>query len=71
MRNRKYYKGVFYMTQKNYFEAMIKEVEAKIYEQEIVLKNMKDPLHIIEVRYRLANLAMERQTYIQMLKNLL
>ena len=59
------------MTQKNYFEAMIKEVEAKIYEQEIVLKNMNAPLHIIEVRYRLANLAMERQTYMQMLKNLL
>ena len=59
------------MTQKNYFEAMIKEVEAKIYEQEIVLKNMKDPLHIVEVRYRLAQLAMERQAYVQMLKNLL
>lgn len=59
------------MTQKNYFEAMIKEVETKIYEQEIVLKSMKDPLHIIEVRYRLAQLAMERQTYVQMLKRLL
>ena len=59
------------MTQKNYFEAMIKEVEAKIYEQEIVLKNMKDPLHIVEVRYRLAQLTMERQAYVQMLKNLL
>ena len=32
------------MTQKNYFEAMIKEVETKIYEQEIVLKSMQDPL---------------------------
>ena len=59
------------MTQKNYFEAMIKEVETKIYEQEIVLKNMKDPLHIVEVRYRLAQLTMERQAYVQMLKNLL
>ena len=59
------------MTQKNYFEAMIQEINTKIYEQEKVLKEMQDPLHIIEVRYRLANLAMERQTYIQMLKNLL
>ena len=59
------------MTQRNYYEAMIKEVEIKIYEQEVVLKNMQDPLHIIEVRYRIAQLAMERQTYRQMLKNLL
>lgn len=59
------------MTQRNYYEAMIKEVETKIYEQEVVLKNMQDPLHIIEVRYRLAQLTMERQTYRQMLKNLL
>lgn len=59
------------MAQKNYFEAMIKEVETKIYEQEIVLKSMKDPLHIIEVRYRIENLKMERQTYEKMLKNLL
>lgn len=59
------------MTQKNYFEAMIQEINTKIYEQEKVLKEMQDPLHIIEVRYRLANLAMERQTYTQMLKNLL
>lgn len=59
------------MTQKNYFEAMIQEINTKIYEQEKVLKEMQDPLHIIEVRYRLANLAMERQTYIQMLKNML
>ena len=59
------------MTQKNYFEAMIQEINTKIYEQEKVLKEMQDPLHIIEVRYRLANLAMERQTYIQMLKNIL
>lgn len=59
------------MTQKNYFEAMIQEINTKIYEQEKVLKEMQDPLHIIEVRYRLANLTMERQTYIQMLKNLL
>lgn len=59
------------MTQKNYFEAMIQEINTKIYEQEKVLNEMQDPLHIIEVRYRLANLAMERQTYIQMLKNLL
>ena len=59
------------MTQKNYFEAMIQEINTKIYEQEKVLKEMQDPLHIIEVRYRLANLAMERQTYIEMLKNML
>ena len=59
------------MTQKNYFEAMIQEINTKIYEQEKVLKSMKDPLHIIEVRYRLAQLTMERQAYIQMLKNLL
>lgn len=59
------------MTQKNYFEAMIQEINTKIYEQEKVLKEMQDPLHIIEVRYRLANLTMERQTYVQMLKNLL
>lgn len=59
------------MTQKNYFEAMIKEVETKIYEQEIVLKSMKDPLHMIDVRYRIENLKMERQTYEKMLKNLL
>ena len=59
------------MTQKNYFEAMIQEINTKIYEQEKVLKEMQDPLHIIEVRYRLAQLAMERQTYIQMLKNML
>ena len=59
------------MTQKNYFEAMIQEINTKIYEQEKVLKEMQDPLHIIEVRYRLANLAMERQTYMQMLKNML
>lgn len=59
------------MTQKNYFEAMIQEINTKIYEQEKVLKEMQDPLHIIEVRYRLANLTMERQTYIQMLKNML
>lgn len=59
------------MTQKNYFEAMIQEINTKIYEQEKVLKEMQDPLHIIEVRYRLANLTMERQTYMQMLKNML
>ena len=59
------------MTQRNYYEAMIKEVETKIYEQEIVLKQMQDPLHIIEVRFRLAQLAMERQNYRQMLKNML
>ena len=59
------------MTQKNYFEAMIQEINTKIYEQEKVLKSMQDPLHIIEVRYRLAQLTMERQTYVQMLKNLL
>lgn len=59
------------MTQRNYYEAMIKEVETKIYEQEIVLKNMQDPLHIIEVRFRLAQLAMERQSYMQILKNML
>ena len=59
------------MTQKNYFEAMIQEINTKIYEQEKVLKEMQDPLHIIEVRYRLAQLTMERQTYVQMLKNLL
>ena len=59
------------MTQKNYFEAMIQEINTKIYEQEKVLKEIQDPLHIIEVRYRLAQLAMERQTYVQMLKNTL
>lgn len=59
------------MTQKNYFEAMIQEINTKIYEQEKVLKEMQDPLHIIEVRYRLAQLTMERQTYVQILKNLL
>lgn len=59
------------MTQKNYYEAMIKELDTKIYEQEIVLKQMQDPLHIIEVRYRIANLVMERQTYRQILKSLL
>ena len=59
------------MTQRNYYEAMIKELDTKIYEQEVVLKNMQDPLHIVEVRFRLAQLAMERQTYRQMLKNLL
>ena len=59
------------MTQKNYFEAMIQEINTKIYEQEKVLKSMQDPLHIIEVRYRLAQLTMERQAYKQMLKNLL
>lgn len=59
------------MTQKNYYEAMIKELDTKIYEQEIVLKQMQDPLHIIEVRYRIANLVMERQTYRQILKNML
>lgn len=59
------------MTQKNYFEAMIQEINTKIYEQEKVLKEMQDPLHIIEVRYRIENLKMERQTYEKMLKNLL
>ena len=59
------------MTQRNYYEAMIKELDTKIYEQEVVLKNMQDPLHIVEVRFRLAQLAMERQTYRQMLKNML
>ena len=59
------------MTQRNFYEAMIKELDTKIYEHEIVLKNMQDPLHIIEVRFRLAQLTMERQTYRQMLKNLL
>lgn len=59
------------MTQRNYYEAMIKELDTKIYEQEVVLKNMQDPLHIVEVRFRLAQLAMERQTYRQMLKSLL
>ena len=59
------------MTQKNYYEAMIKELDTKIYEQEIVLKQMQDPLHMIEVRYRIANLVMERQTYRQILKSLL
>lgn len=59
------------MTQKNYYETMIKELDTKIYEQEVVLKNMQDPLHIIEVRYRIANLVMERQTYRQILKNML
>ena len=59
------------MTQRNYYETMIKELDTKIYEQEIVLKNMQDPLHIIEVRYRISQLAIERQTYRQILKNLL
>lgn len=59
------------MTQRNYYEAMIKELDTKIYEQEVVLKNMQDPLHIVEVRFRLAQLAMERQTYRQILKNML
>lgn len=59
------------MTQRNYYEAMIKELDTKIYEQEVVLKNMQDPLHIVEVRFRLAQLAMERQTYRQILRNLL
>ena len=59
------------MTQRNYYEAMIKELDTKIYEQEIVLKQMQDPLHIIEVRFRLAQLAMERQSYMQILKNML
>ena len=59
------------MTQRNYYESMIKELDTKIYEQEVVLKNMQDPLHIVEVRFRLAQLAMERQTYRQILKNLL
>ena len=59
------------MTQRNYYEAMIKELDTKIYEQEVVLKNMQDPLHIVEVRYRIANLVMERQTYRQILKNML
>ena len=59
------------MTQKNYFEAMIQEINTKIYEQEKVLKEMQDPLHIIEVRYRMENLKMERQTYEETLKNLL
>lgn len=59
------------MAQRNYYEAMIKELDTKIYEQEIVLKNMQDPLHIVEVRFRLAQLTMERQTYRQILKNLL
>ena len=59
------------MTQRNYYEAMIKEVETKIYEQEIVLKNMQDPLHIVEVRFRIAQLAMERQAYKQILKSLI
>ena len=59
------------MTQRNYYEAMIKELDTKIYEQEVVLKNMQDPLHIVEVRFRLAQLSMERQTYRQILKNLL
>lgn len=59
------------MTQKNYYEAMIKELDTKIYEQEVVLKQMQDPLHMIEVRYRIANLVMERQTYRQILKNML
>lgn len=59
------------MTQRNYYEAMIKELDTKIYEQEVVLKNMQDPLHIVEVRFRLAQLAMERQTYMQILKNML
>lgn len=71
MRTYNIIKGVFSMTQKNYFEAMIQEINTKIYEQEKVLKEMQDPLHIIEVRYRLAQLAMERQTYVQMLKNML
>ena len=59
------------MTQRNYYEAMIKELDTKIYEQEVVLKNMQDPLHIVEVRFRLAQLTIERQTYRQILKNLL
>ena len=59
------------MAQKNYFEAMIQEINTKIYEQEKVLKEMQDPLHIIEVRYRIENLKMERQTYEETLKNLL
>lgn len=59
------------MTQRNYYEAMIKELDTKIYEQEIVLKQMQDPLHIIEVRYRIAQLTIERQTYRQILKSLL
>ena len=59
------------MTQRNYYEAMIKELDTKICEQEVVLKQMQDPLHIIEVRFRIAQLAMERQTYRQILKNML
>ena len=59
------------MTQRNYYEAMIKELDTKIYDQEVVLKNMQDPLHIVDVRFRLAQLALERQSYRQILKNLL
>lgn len=59
------------MTQRNYYEAMIKELDTKIYEQEMVLRKMQDPLRIIEVRFRIAQLAMERQSYREILRNLL
>lgn len=64
-------KGDDIMVQRNYYEAMIDEINTKIYEQEQCLKNIDDPKQQMEIRFRIAKMTIERQGYVQMLKNLL
>ena len=55
---------------RNYFEAMIQQVEDKITEQEICLQFTEDINVRQEIRFRLASLLLERQSYRQMLQNM-
>lgn len=59
------------MCERNYYEAMIDEINTKIYEQEICLKNTDDISKKMEIRFRIAKMTVERQGYMQLLKNLL
>lgn len=59
------------MVQRNYYEAMIDEINTKIYEQEQCLKSVEDIHQKMEIRFRIAKMTIERQGYVQILKNLL
>lgn len=64
-------KGDGIMVQRNYYEAIIDEINTKLYEQEQCLKNVEDPDQKMEIRFRIAKMTIERQGYVQILKNLL
>lgn len=59
------------MSERNYYEAMINDINTKIYEQEQCLKLIEDPNKKMEIRFRIAKMTIERQGYMQILKSLL